>query len=777
MTHAMISNAEQWWCGQAVVFCVVGSFFTHAVIFLSLLDTNPAPSIVQFVPWLSAIPFEVTILSTSVAIYSHTHREPTIEDPHGGRLRTKITCWEALEISAGSVRILVLVLLVASYVFRSACKSRALNEAEDADVGETTSLLDSRGNANSDDSDALTDGQQTPEVEAWVRPLTTPSTNWMEYLSGYSLFFPYLWPYKSLRLKMVVVICFAILIVQRAVNILVPYQVGVIADSLSTSDGTLSVPWRPICLYIIYRWLQGSQGFLESVRSNLWISVSQYAYMELSTAAFEHVHKLGLDFHLGKKMGEVLSALTKGSSINTFLEQVTFQVLPMFVDLTIAIGYFLVVFDVYYALAVAIMTFFYLYSTVKIASWRANMRRQMVNASRQEDAVKNDSLVSYETVKYFNAEEYEFNRYRGAVSDYLRAEWHSLFAQNLMNIFQNIIFMLGLLITCFICAYQVARGQRAVGQFVTLLTYMAQLQAPLNIFGTFYRYIQSALINAERLLELFRVRPSVVDAPSATPLAVCHGRITFNDVQFSYDTRKPALNGLTFDCKPGTTTALVGESGGGKSTIFRLLYRFYNPTGGSLFIDGHDTQTLTMDSVRRHIGIVPQDTVLFNETIMYNLKYANQDTTDEEVYEACRAASVHEKIMAFPDGYQTKVGDRGLRLSGGEKQRVAIARTIIKKPQIILLDEATAALDSETEQNIQEALSVLSRGRTVLVIAHRLSTITTADNIVVLHEGRVAESGTHEQLLASQGRYTTMWQKQIRAQTDSVGLEALSGPT
>lgn len=339
-------------------------------------------------PWLSAIPFEVAILSISASIYTHNHREPTTEDPFGGRLRTKITFWEALEVSAGSVRVLILTLLVASYIFKFWRRLRVCKEIEHASAGETTSLLDSRGNANSDDSDALTDGQQTPAVEAWVRPLTTPSTNWMEYLSGYSLFFPYLWPYKSFRLQIVVVVCFGILILQRAVNILVPYQVGVIADSLSSSDGTLKVPWMPICLYILYRWLQGSQGFLESVRSNLWISVSQYAYMELSTAAFEHVHNLGLDFHLGKKMGEVLSALTKGSSINTFLEQVTFQVLPMFIDLAIAIGYFLIVFDVYYALVVAIMTFFYLYSTVKIASWRANMRRQMVNASRQEDAVK-----------------------------------------------------------------------------------------------------------------------------------------------------------------------------------------------------------------------------------------------------------------------------------------------------------------------------------------------------------------------------------------------------
>lgn len=388
---------------------------------------------------------------------------------------------------------------------------------------------------------------------------------------------------------------------------------------------------------------------------------------------------------------------------------------------------------------------------------------------------RNDSLTSYETVKYFNAEEYEFTRYRGAVTNYLDAEYHSLFAQNLMNICQNTIFMLGLLVTCFIATYQVACGERPVGQFVTLLAYMTQLQAPLNIFGTFYRYIQSALINAERLLELFRVQPTIVDKPSAVPLPVCQGSITFRDVDFSYDSRRPALNGLTFDCKPGTTTALVGESGGGKSTIFRLLYRFYNQTKGDIIIDGHNTQDVTIDSVRSHIGVVPQDTVLFNETLMYNLKYAHPNATDEDVYEACRAASIHDKIMSFPDGYDTKVGDRGLRLSGGEKQRVAIARTILKNPQIILLDEATAALDTETEQHIQHALSVLSQGRTVLIIAHRLSTITTADNILVLHEGRVAESGTHNELLSSNGRYAEMWRKQVRAQREAAIAECSCG--
>lgn len=382
-------------------------------------------------------------------------------------------------------------------------------------------------------------------------------------------------------------------------------------------------------------------------------------------------------------------------------------------------------------------------------------------------------MVSYETVKYFNAEDYEFDRYRKAVGVFQKAEYHVLFSLALLNTCQNTVFMIGLLLTCFICAYQVSIGQRDVAQFVGLLTYMAQLQGPLNYFGTFYRSMQSALINAERMLELFREQPTVVDSPRATELAACQGDISFDSVEFSYDSRKPALNGLSFRCEPGTSTALVGESGGGKSTIFRLLFRFYNAEKGSLRVDGHDVQDLTIDSVRKHIGVVPQDTVLFNETLMYNLKYANQDASDEDVYQACRAASIHDKILAFPDGYDTKVGERGLRLSGGEKQRVAIARTILKNPRIILLDEATAALDTDTEEHIQHALSTLSHGRTMLVIAHRLSTITTADRILVLHDGQVAEQGTHEELLAMKGRYASMWRKQIKAQKAAAEAQVL----
>ena len=383
-------------------------------------------------------------------------------------------------------------------------------------------------------------------------------------------------------------------------------------------------------------------------------------------------------------------------------------------------------------------------------------------------------MVSYETVKYFNAEQYEFSRYRDAVRDYQKAEYKVLISLNIMNVSQNMVFTLGLLITCFIAAFQVTTGQRNVGKFVSLLTYMAQLQGPLNFFGTFYRSIQSAMINSERMLELFKENPTVVDEPQATELPSCQGEIRFSDVKFAYDPRKPALDGLNFCAAPGTTTALVGESGGGKSTVFRLLFRFYNLGDGSIQIDGHDVKDITIESLRRHIGVVPQDTVLFNETLMYNLKYANPSATDEQVYEACRAASIHEKILGFPDGYNARVGERGLKLSGGEKQRVAIARTILKDPRIILLDEATAALDSETEQHIQTALSTLSHGRTTLVIAHRLSTITTADQILVLHAGKVAERGTHEDLLSLKGRYASMWRKQIRAQKAAEEAKVLS---
>jgi ABC-type transport system involved in Fe-S cluster assembly fused permease/ATPase subunit len=710
------------------------------------------------------------LLALSLTIYTHPHKDTAISPPHE-HVRKHMTEWESTEVAVDLLRIVILLALIAFYLLFVTWPQR--KKAEAGSPSETASLLGSDRDSHTENGHANGSygtvhpmsgkHQHTAGAPpAWSRPTGAPSRSWWEYIKGYSVFFPYLWPSKDRRLQLVVVICFLLVICQRIVNVMVPNQAGKIVNRLGGEEP--GSPWTAIMLFIAFRFIQGNNGVLGAFRSALWIPVGQYSYRELSVASFEHVHSLSLDFHLGKKTGEVLSALGKGSAINTFLEQVTFQVVPMLIDLAVAIGYFLINYDAYYALVIAVVAFWYIYLTIRMAQWRAEIRREMVNADREEDAVKNDSMVSYETVKYFNAEAYEFNRYRSAVEKFQAAEYQVLFSLNIMNVSQNMVFMIGLLVTCFIAAYQISHGQLKVGKFVELITYMGQLQSPLNFFGTFYRMIQSAMINSERMLELFKEQPTVVDREDAETLGSCKGDLQFNNVHFSYDQRKPALQGLDFHCTPGTTTAFVGESGGGKSTVFRLLYRFYNTSSGSIQVDGRDVEDLTIDSVRKHIGVVPQDTVLFNESLMYNLKYANPEATDEQVYEACRAASIHDKIMMFPDKYETKVGERGLRLSGGEKQRVAIARTILKDPRIIMLDEATAALDTETEQHIQEAFQTLANGRTMVIIAHRLSTITHANQILVLHQGKVAERGTHEELLELNGRYANMWEKQIRAQ-------------
>ncbi|OIW33536.1 hypothetical protein CONLIGDRAFT_569741 [Coniochaeta ligniaria NRRL 30616] len=793
IAHAMDDQAPAWWCGEEKVVYIVGGFSFHLYVLLTLVQWSNAPNVAHCAVWLLALLGEAVILATQTIQDLSRHRVIRHIKLREGDDVPGLDTYDHIDIIIAATRFVLIASLIFLYVAIAAKRYRKnryvlAEEGRQSDSDEASPLLggqhhpgyQTQGDNGSDHSRSRASShhasipgnkdaghEQQEDEAAFYRSDKLPHKNWWEYCRGYSVFFPYLWPSKSLRLQGVVLVCVILVGFQRAVNVMVPLQYGKVTDLLSEeNEFGHHMPWAQISLLILYKFLQGNSGLIGSIRAILWVPVSQHTYRALTTAAFEHVHSLSLDFHLGKRTGEVLSALNKGASINTFLEQVTFFVLPMVFDLFVAIVFFYYQFGSVYALAVSIITFYYLYVSIQMAQTRVDQRRDMVNADREEEAVKNDSITSYETVKYFNAEKREFQRYREAIKTYQEAEAKVTYGIQHMNMAQTAVFMTGIFSILMICAYEVAHGTRKVGVFVSLMSYLNQLQGPLNFFGSFYRTIQQAMVSGERLLELFKIQPSVVDRPGVEDLKKCEGQIRWKGVKFSYDRRRPALRDLSFECAPGTTTAFVGESGGGKSTVFRLMFRYYNCEQGSIEIDGHDVKDVTIDSVRRYIGVVPQDTILFNETLMYNLQYANPDATEEDVFEACRAAAIHDRIIGFPDGYNTKVGERGLRLSGGEKQRVAIARTILKKPKIIMLDEATSALDGETEQKIQSKLisGNLGQDRTLLIIAHRLSTITHADQIIVLHNGTIAERGTHEELLALGGRYASMWDKHCRAE-------------
>lgn len=730
---------------------VTGSTFFYLYILFSLFDWRKGPNIVHLLIWVLGFIGELTIFVTTFIVAADCHFLRTVQTDDPTKDGSCIDYWTKIDLVLYFVRLIHIFGLISLYCVSWGYMLRQVdNRVEDGHRNsESTPLLNgyhqsyeaAQQNGNAEVNGRRTRGRtmsnaskpaggsysRKDDSAAFYRPQKIPHKTWWEYVRGYSLFFPYLWPRDSVVLKLQVLICFTLVVMERIVIIAVPYQIGRVVNRLEAAITEVrqgepltldNFPLKDFILLGTFWILQGQSGLLGSLRSLLWIPVSQYSYRGLTAAAFNHVHSLSLDFHLSKRTGEVLSALNKGSAINQFLEQVTFQVIPMLFDLFFSITVFYYNYGPLYAELNLVGTCWYLYMTIKMASTRADQRREMTNADREEEAIKNDSISSYETVKYFNAEEFESNRYQSKVGVFQKAEAQVQMGMVLMNICQTVVFNLGRIIAALVCGWQVAIGLRTTGDWFTVVSYLTQLQGPLNFFGTFYRTVQQAMISGERLLELFKIQPTVVDAPNAVPLENFGGHVRWNNVSFSYDRRRPALRNISFECAPGTTTAFVGESGGGKSTLFRHMFRYYDCDEGSIEFDGHNVKELTINSVRRHIGVVPQDTTLFNETLMYNLKYANPQATDEDVYAACRAASIHERILSFPDQYNTQVGERGLRLSGGEKQRVAIARTILKDPRIIMLDEATSALDSHTEQEIQDNVWNIGQGRTLLIIAY-----------------------------------------------------------
>src|SRR6478609_4692414 len=542
---------------------------------------------------------------------------------------------------------------------------------------------------------------------------------------------PYIWPGDRIDLKMRVVWSMVLLLVAKLATLSVPFLMAVLTQ------------WR----------------------DGIFARVAMHAVRRLAYITFVHMHELSLRFHLERKTGGLTRVLERGrAGIEVIVRMVILQLIPTIVEVALLAAVLLWQFDWRYVVAVLITVVVFMYFTYVATEWRIEIRRKMNDSDTEANTKAIDSLLNYETVKYFSAEEREAARYDRSMERFEKASVKTYTSLAILNTGQAIIFTAGLTATMLMCAIGVRNGTHTVGDFVMINAMMIQLYQPLNFMGMVYREIKQAIIDIEKMFDVLSRNPEIKDAPGAKPLIVTSGSLRFEDVGFSYDPERPILKGLSFEVPAGKTVAIVGPSGAGKSTISRLLFRLYDVSSGKILIDGQDIRNVTQSSLRASIGMVPQDTVLFNDTIRYNIRYGRWDASDAEVEQAAQLAQIDGFIKMSPKGYETQVGERGLKLSGGEKQRVAIARTVLKAPPILVLDEATSALDSHTEQEIQDALERVSRNRTSLVIAHRLSTIVGADEIIVLDQGRIAERGTHSSLLAQGGLYASMWNRQREAE-------------
>ena len=576
-------------------------------------------------------------------------------------------------------------------------------------------------------------------------------------------FLPYLWPQNAWGLRIRVMLAVACLVAAKVAVVFVPifYRDAIDALDMGQGSAVLALPVGIILAYGAARLLSLAFGEL---RDALFAKVGQRAIRTIALQVFRHLHALSLGFHLSRQTGGLSRSIERGTrAIETLLRFSIFSIVPTVLELVLVFVILWRTLDAWVALATVITVVVYIAYTMLVTEWRIKFRRIMNEEDSRANTRAIDSLLNYETVKYFGNEEHEARRYDSAMRGYEKASIQSQTSLALLNIGQAIIISAGLTAVMLMTANGIISGTLTLGAFVMANTYLMQLYQPLGFFGFVYREIKQSLIDMEKIFDLMGEDPQVADALDAKSLEVTGGEVTFEDVCFDYDARRPILKGVSFRVPAGKTVAVVGPSGSGKSTIARLLYRFYDVAQGSIRIDGHDIQEITQSSLRASIGVVPQDTVLFNETIYYNIAYGKPGASPAEIEHAARMAHVHDFIMAMPDGYETLVGERGLKLSGGEKQRVAIARTVIKDPAILLLDEATSALDSHTEQEIQKNLREISRGRTTLCIAHRLSTVVDADEILVLDDGYILERGRHAELLAMDAHYAKMWRRQQEA--------------
>ncbi|KAH6648571.1 hypothetical protein BKA67DRAFT_522831 [Truncatella angustata] len=637
---------------------------------------------------------------------------------------------------------------------------RTENVDETADSGYGT------GNNSENDTDA-TNSPTDPE-SPWERrqrlareqmeKRLKSEGSWIAYAKGFSIFFPYIWPVHNRRLQISAGLVGVCLIAGNALNVLIPRQMGILLDALNgESDRN---PWIEVLVFAALR-LAASEAGINLIRSILWLPVEYYGEEAISVAAYNHVMNLSADFHDSKSSSDLIVAISHGTAISRMLESICFQAVPMMIDLVVAFIYLSVKFGPYEGFITIATGVAFVQAATHLIARFSEKRKKMVKSFFEEHYVKQAGIQGWHTVSAFNQIPHEEQRYQAAIGTEMTAV-KGLYAGYLLgHAFQYLILLCGLIAGAFLAVYQVTHKQATSGDFVMLLTYWGQLTAPLRFFANLGKSISQDLVYAERLLGVMMEKPTIVDKPEAKPLCLEGASVEFRNVGFSYDKKKDILKGVNLTVPSGKTAAFVGATGAGKSTILRLLDRFYEVTTGSILIDGQDIREVQLSSLRQSIGIVPQAPILFDDTVMNNIRYARLTATDEEVHEACKAAAMHDHVMKFSDGYQTRVGERGIKISGGELQRIAIARAILKRPDIVLLDEATSSVDTETEQKIQDGLRILCEARTTFIVAHRLSTVMNADIIFVVSDGEVVEQGSHEELLEKKGKYAELWSKQI----------------
>ena len=575
------------------------------------------------------------------------------------------------------------------------------------------------------------------------------------------LLFPFLWPKNHNGLKIRIVLAIVFLLLSKITNLISPPILGSVVDSLTDlTEGMHELTIIPIALIIAYGLSRIATKLFGELRNAIFSKVSQNAIRQLTLNTFAHLHSLSLQFHLNRKTGALSKFIDRGTKgVDFLMNYVLFNVIPTIIEIFFVAGILFVLYGFKYAVVTLVTILLYIYLTYIITQWRLKIRRRMNEADNMVSSKLVDSLLNYETVKYFNNENYEFDRLDNSLKDYEGAAVENEFSLSYLNITQTVVIITGITLMLSMSVFDIKAGAISIGGFVVINAYMFQLYQPLNFFGSVYRNIRQSLTDMENLFSLWSEKPYETNQ-NTNLLQSTEASIRFENVSFDYDVRRTIIQNISFEVPDGKKVAIVGPTGAGKSTISRLLFKFYNPKSGSIYVNNQNIKEISQQSLRKIIGVVPQDTVLFNETIYYNISYGNPEASEQDIYKAAKNADIHEFIKTLPDGYNTLVGERGLKLSGGEKQRVAIARAILKKPSIFFFDEATSALDTTTEKEIQKNLEMISNNKTTLVIAHRLSTAADADNIIVLDKGKIIEQGRHEELLELNGKYSEMWNKQ-----------------